>query len=170
MTTPTFYTWLDSPVDDLLLTSNGQALTGVLFKTHQGPAPEPTWQRNDAWFKDVKRQLRAYFAGDLQDFSLAVAPEGTRFQRRVWAALQTIPYGETRSYAEVARRIGHPGAARAVGAANGQNPIAVIIPCHRVIGADGTLTGFGGGLKRKRTLLELEANAITKKARLPVYV
>jgi len=157
--TLTLYTWLDSPVDDLLLTSDGQALTGVHF---QGPAPEATWKLDDAWFKDVKQQLRDYFAGRSKKFSLRLAPNGTPFQRRVWAALQKIPFGQTASYAEVAHRIAHPGAARAVGAANGQNPIAIIIPCHRVIGANGTLTGYGGGLHRKRTLLDLEANTLAK--------
>ena len=155
----TLYTYLDSPVDDLLLTSDGQALTGVHFR---GTAAAASWRRDDSWFKEVKRQLRDYFAGRARMFSLRLAPQGTPFQRRVWAALQKIPFGQTASYGELAKRIGHPGAARAVGAANGQNPIAIIIPCHRVIGADGTLTGFGGGLQRKRTLLELEANILAK--------
>jgi methylated-DNA-[protein]-cysteine S-methyltransferase len=107
-------------------------------------------------FREVVRQLKAYFDGQLKAFDLPLAPQGTEFQRQVWRALQTIPYGRTKSYGEIARRLGRPEASRAVGAANGQNPIPVIIPCHRVIGADGSLTGFGGGLPIKRKLLALE--------------
>ncbi|MBO0838982.1 MAG: methylated-DNA--[protein]-cysteine S-methyltransferase, partial [Actinobacteria bacterium] len=104
-------------------------------------------------------QLDAYFAGELTEFSLPLAPAGTQFQRQVWAALQQIPYGQTWSYGQLAEKIGNPAAVRAVGLANGRNPIAVVIPCHRVIGADGSLTGYGGGLDRKRFLLDLEARA-----------
>ncbi|HKW98452.1 MAG TPA: methylated-DNA--[protein]-cysteine S-methyltransferase [Bryobacteraceae bacterium] len=103
------------------------------------------------------RQLRLYFAGELQNFDLPLEMNGTEFQRRVWAALRTIPYGETRSYSDIARQIGAPQAVRAVGAANGRNPIPIVVPCHRVIGRDGSLTGFGGGLAWKRLLLDLEA-------------
>jgi methylated-DNA-[protein]-cysteine S-methyltransferase len=106
---------------------------------------------------EARRQLEAYFAGELRDFDLPLAPEGSEFQLRVWEQLRAIPYGETISYGELARRVGDPAAARAVGLANGRNPLPVIVPCHRVIGADGSLTGFGGGLERKRRLLELEA-------------
>jgi methylated-DNA-[protein]-cysteine S-methyltransferase len=111
-------------------------------------------------FKEVKYQLDAYFAGELQDFDLPLLPTGTRFQERVWQALAEIPYGETWSYGELARHIGKPKASRAVGAANGINPIPVIIPCHRVIGSSGKLTGFGGGLETKQYLLKLESEAI----------
>jgi len=104
----------------------------------------------------VKRQLEEYFAGKRTTFDVSLAPEGAPFEREVWRALEEIPYGETVSYGEIARRVGQPTAARAVGTANGHNPIAVIVPCHRVIGADGSLTGYGGGLERKRLLLELE--------------
>jgi len=104
----------------------------------------------------VKRQLEEYFAGERTIFDIPLAPEGAPFEREVWRALEEIPYGETVSYGEIARRVGQPTAARAVGTANGRNPIAVIVPCHRVIGADGSLTGYGGGLERKRLLLELE--------------
>ncbi|MBK9168153.1 MAG: methylated-DNA--[protein]-cysteine S-methyltransferase [Bryobacterales bacterium] len=108
---------------------------------------------------EALRQLHAYFAGELHEFDLPLAPEGTPFQRRVWEALRAIPYGETRSYGDIAKAIGAPKASRAVGAANGRNPIPVVVPCHRVIGADGSLTGFGGGLAIKRTLLDLETPA-----------
>ncbi|MBI4564737.1 MAG: methylated-DNA--[protein]-cysteine S-methyltransferase [Planctomycetes bacterium] len=114
-------------------------------------------RRDDRRLAEARRQLRAYFAGELREFRLSLALQGTPFQRRVWAGLQTIPYGETISYAELARRIGRPKAGRAVGGANHRNPIAIIVPCHRVIGADGTLVGYGGGLERKKTLLALEA-------------
>ena len=119
--------------------------------------PAEGWRRARRPFRDVIIQLDAYFAGRLRRFELPLAPEGTPFQREVWSALTTIPYGETVSYGELARRVGRPAASRAVGAANGRNPIPIIIPCHRVIGADGTLTGFGGGLPIKRRLLQLEA-------------
>ena len=112
-------------------------------------------RRNDA-FKPVKQQLAAYFAGELTDFNLVLAPKGTDFQLAVWAALEKIPYGETCSYGDIANRIGKPDASRAVGAANGQNPLPIVIPCHRVIGSNGSLTGFGGGLDCKQFLLRLE--------------
>ena len=114
------------------------------------------WERDDEAFPDAVEQLAAYFAGDRTEFDLELDLVGTQFQRRVWAALLTIPYGETRSYGEIARQIGSPGAFRAVGLANGHNPIGIIVPCHRVIGANGSLTGYGGGLDRKRALLEME--------------
>jgi methylated-DNA-[protein]-cysteine S-methyltransferase len=107
-------------------------------------------------FRAAARQLDAYFAGELTTFDLPLATYGSKFQQRVWAALQTIPYGETESYGELAERIGSPGGARAVGLANGKNPIAIVLPCHRVVGSDGSLTGYGGGLDRKRQLLDLE--------------
>lgn len=108
-------------------------------------------------FRDVADQLAAYFAGELTEFDLALDPSGTPFQLTVWAALRTIPYGQTRSYADIARQIGSPTASRAVGLANGRNPISIIVPCHRVIGANGSLTGYGGGIERKRALLDLES-------------
>ena len=114
------------------------------------------WEPDDEAFPDAVEQLEAYFAGDRIEFDLELDLVGTEFQRRVWAALLTIPYGETRSYGEIAAQIGAPGAFRAVGLANGHNPIGIIVPCHRVIGANGSLTGYGGGLDRKRALLELE--------------
>ncbi|HSK81639.1 MAG TPA: methylated-DNA--[protein]-cysteine S-methyltransferase [Thermoanaerobaculia bacterium] len=109
---------------------------------------------------EVRRQLEEYFAGERQTFDLALSPKGTAFERSVWSELSRIPYGATRSYAEIARAIGRPGAARAVGRANGANPIPIVVPCHRVIGADGSLTGFGGGLEVKSRLLEIEGAAL----------
>jgi methylated-DNA-[protein]-cysteine S-methyltransferase len=117
---------------------------------------EPVSAESAAVLADAAAQLKAYFAGQLTSFDLPVAPEGTGFQRTVWAGLRRIPYGETISYGELASRIGQPTASRAVGLANGRNPVAIIVPCHRVVGADGSLTGYGGGLDRKRFLLALE--------------
>lgn len=119
------------------------------------------WTEDPAIFTEVKEQLQAYFDQRLTRFDLPLAPAGTDFQLRVWEALMTIPYGDTSSYGEIAGRMGRPGASRAVGAANGQNPLPIVIPCHRVIGRDGTLTGFGGGLEVKRRLLALEKTAVT---------
>jgi methylated-DNA-[protein]-cysteine S-methyltransferase len=150
-----FFTVIDSPVGPLTLVSDGASLTGLQF--HPSP-PEKGWTRDDgaAPFPLVKRQLAEYFAGKRREFELPLAAEGTEFQRKVWRELSRIPWGETRSYADVARRVGSPKGFRAVGLANGCNPIAIVVPCHRVIGADGSLTGFGGGLGRKKMLLELE--------------
>ncbi|MCY4344291.1 MAG: methylated-DNA--[protein]-cysteine S-methyltransferase [Gammaproteobacteria bacterium] len=154
------YAYHDSPIGPLLLAGRNGSLTAIRFPLEgKRPAPEPGWQLADASFGDVREQLDGYFAGRRQRFDLPLAPSGTAFQRKVLAALQAIPYGETRSYKEVAAAIGKPRAVRAVGAANGRNPIPIIIPCHRVIGSDGSLTGFGGGLAAKRALLALEGNA-----------
>ena len=148
---------VDSPVGPLLLTSDGAALTRVHFQSPGRPLrPERTWQHDKSPFKTACAQLKEYFAGRRRDFSVRLSLAGTDFQRMVWQALQAIPYGETITYGELARRIGQPTAARAVGLANGSNPVPIIVPCHRVIGADGSLTGFGGGLRTKRHLLELE--------------
>jgi methylated-DNA-[protein]-cysteine S-methyltransferase len=156
-----YYHQITSPIGTLLLVSNGDALTGLYMADHQGgPEPNAGWQRDEWKFDVVCLELAAYFDGTLHDFSLPLEPRGTTFQRQVWNELRRIPYGETISYGELARRIGQPNASRAVGRANGQNPISIIIPCHRVIGADGTLTGYGGGLDRKLRLLELERAAI----------
>ena len=143
----------------MLLHGDGQQLHGLSFSTgSKVRRPDPAWQRDDDRFVAVRAQLDEYFAGARRKFELALAPSGTPFQLDVLAALQEIPFGQTCSYAEIAQKIGNPKAVRAVGAANGRNPIALIIPCHRVIGSDGTLTGFGGGLEAKRYLLELELN------------
>jgi methylated-DNA-[protein]-cysteine S-methyltransferase len=152
------YTVVDSPIDALLLVGDGDALTGLFMTPHRGRhGVEAGWVRDDHAFRAVATQLAEYFSGERQSFDLPLRLEGTEFQRRVWSALCDIPYGRTISYGEQALRIGDPGGARAVGAANGQNPISIIVPCHRVVGADGSLTGYGGGLERKRHLLDLEA-------------
>jgi len=148
---------IDSPVGPLMLAGHAGALRVLAFVRDAAPVPDPEWAPDAGGALDlVCRELDAYFAGRLARFRTAVAPHGTAFQRRVWQELQAIPYGQTISYGELARRIDAPRAVRAVGAANGANPIAIIIPCHRVIGADGSLTGFGGGLPTKRALLDLE--------------
>jgi methylated-DNA-[protein]-cysteine S-methyltransferase len=157
-----FYTSMHSPIGELLLLGDGDALHGLYMQDGRKPVEvAPQWERSAAPFTGVQAQLREYFAGERTAFEAPLAMDGTRFERRVWRALIDIPYGETVSYGEIARRIDQPSAARAVGLANGRNPIAVIVPCHRVIGADGTLTGYGGGLERKRFLLDLEAGVLS---------
>jgi methylated-DNA-[protein]-cysteine S-methyltransferase len=152
-----YYTSLDSPIGELLLLGNEHALHGLYMQEGRKPISiAPSWRRSDAPFATVRKQLKEYFAGELVAFDTPLVMAGSEFEQRVWRALQDIPYGETVSYGEIAGRVGQPSAARAVGLANGRNPIAVIVPCHRVIGANGTLTGYGGGLERKRLLLELE--------------
>lgn len=161
----TFYSIVDTPVGELLLTGNGECLTGLNFQDGSHPIElQENWMKDDAPFSEVIRQLEAYFAGKLEQFELPLSPEGTDFQLTVWEALRSIPYGETISYGELAERIENPKAVRAVGGANGKNPIAIIIPCHRVIGSDGTLTGFGGGLPIKEALLTLEGARYGKEA------
>lgn len=154
------YTSFDSPLQPLLLTSNGAALTGLFMVGHKhGPDLGAGWARDDgaAPFAEAKRQLAAYFAGHLTTaFDLPLAPAGTAFQKRVWDELRRIPHGQTVSYGELARRIGSPNACRAVGRANGRNPLAIIVPCHRVVGADGRLVGYAGGMAGKEALLALE--------------
>ena len=143
----------DSPIGPLTLVSDGACLVGLHF---EGREPPGALHKSDTVLATTARQLDTYFAGRLRTFDLPLAPAGTPFQQRVWSALRGIPFGETRSYAQLAKAIGKPSAMRAVGAANGRNPIAIIVPCHRVIGADGSLTGFGGGIERKKFLLSLE--------------
>jgi methylated-DNA-[protein]-cysteine S-methyltransferase len=152
------YRTIDSPIGLLTLAGAGPVLTNLRMVDQTYEPSRADWLLDDRAFPDAVEQLDAYFAGELQEFDLRLGFEGTEFQRRVWTALQTIPYGETRSYGEIAEQVGSPTAFRAVGLANGHNPIAVIVPCHRVIGAKGSLTGFGGGLDRKRALLNLEKN------------
>ncbi|HME04558.1 MAG TPA: methylated-DNA--[protein]-cysteine S-methyltransferase [Solirubrobacteraceae bacterium] len=155
----TLYTSLESPLGGLLLVGDRDALHGLYMQDAPDPIPfDPGWRPCADAFAEVAAQLSEYFAGRRTTFEVELAMAGTPFQHRVWDALREIGYGETRTYGELARRIDRPGAARAVGAANGRNPIAVIVPCHRVIGAGGALTGFGGGIGRKRLLLELEAS------------
>lgn len=151
-------TTMDTPIGELTITAAGGALTGVhMHEQRHRPTLPPGCERDDAGLAHVVAQLHAYFAGELADFDVPIAMRGTDFQRRVWAGLCEIPYGETISYGELARRVGNPKASRAVGLANGRNPLAIVVPCHRVIGADGSLTGYGGGLDRKVWLLEHEA-------------
>ena len=151
------YTTIDSPIGPLLLAGDDAALHLLWFVNGRHVAtPDPSWVEDARPFKDVTTQLTAYFAGRLRAFDLPVEPGGTPFQSRVWRALRDIPYGETESYGALARRIGDPKAVRAVGLANGANPISIIIPCHRVIGSNGSLIGYGGGLPTKRALLDLE--------------
>ncbi len=147
---------LETPVGPLVLAGDREALRVIRFHGHQDDA----WVVDRAPFRDAIDQLKAYFAGKLSAFNLTLAPEGTEFQQSVWRALLDIPYGETTSYGAVAKRIGKPSAIRAVGAANGANPIPIVIPCHRVIGRNGKLTGFGGGLPRKELLLKLESRQL----------
>ncbi len=153
---------VDSPVGPLtIVAEDGQIRCLYMDLQRHRPddaqlgEPDPGGREADP-FKAAADQLDAYFAGQLTSFDLPLAPHGSEFQRRVWAALQEIPYGQTKSYGELAIRIGAPGAARAVGLANGRNPIGIVIPCHRVVGSDGSLTGYGGGIERKRALLDLE--------------
>ena len=161
-TSTMLYTNLDSPIGTLLLVGDGRALHGLYMQEGRTAiAVHEDWEAADEPFADATAQLADYFAGRRTVFDLPLAMVGSPFQRRVWRALQDIPYGETISYGELANRIGVPSASRAVGVANGHNPISVIVPCHRVIGADGSLTGYGGGLERKRVLLDLEAGVLT---------
>lgn len=153
----THYSGLHSPVGELTLTGSAEGLTGVWFDTDRHQHDRSGWQRDDALLATARAQLEEYFAGTRQVFDLPLAPAGTAFQQQVWAALCTIPYGETRSYGEQARSINHERAVRAVGLANGKNPLGIIVPCHRVIGANGALTGYAGGIERKRWLLAHEA-------------
>lgn len=152
------YTRIDSPIGTLLVTRDEGGITGLDLPEARYPRRiSDDWERDDAAFDDVRAQLGEYFAGTRQRFELTLNAGGNAFQRSVWQALSEIPYGETTSYGKVAAAVGHPDGARAVGVANGQNPIPIIVPCHRVIGADGSLTGYGGGLAAKRWLLDHEA-------------
>jgi methylated-DNA-[protein]-cysteine S-methyltransferase len=156
------YTTIDSPVGNLLMAADAQGLRLVSFASSKRAEPvHPEWKEDKTPFAEVIRQLLAYFAGELREFDLPLAPEGTEFQLRVWNCLRTIPYGETISYAQLAQKIGNSQAVRAVGLANGSNPIPIIIPCHRVIGSDGSLVGFGGGLSNKKKLLALESRQLS---------
>jgi methylated-DNA-[protein]-cysteine S-methyltransferase len=155
------YTTFESPLGELLAVGDGDRLHGLYMQDGRTAiAVGRGWEETDEPFGELRTQLSDYWAGRRTSFDLPLEMTGSPFQQRVWRALQEIPYGDTISYGELARRIGVPSAARAVGVANGHNPICVIVPCHRVIGADGSLTGFGGGLERKRLLLELEAGVL----------
>jgi methylated-DNA-[protein]-cysteine S-methyltransferase len=153
------YTYIDSPIGRLLLGTDGEALIRIDMDVPDRPPRDLenwTCDPSAAPLAEVARQLEEYFTGRRRVFDLPIRMEGTEFQRRAWRMLMEIPYGQTRSYGEQARRIGNPNASRAVGLANGRNPIPIVVPCHRVIGADGSLTGFGGGVERKRWLLAHE--------------
>ena len=151
------YCYVDSPIGKLLVAGDEEGLRMINFpKSKRKVIPEPEWKEDPKFFKQAAKQLQQYFQGTLKTFDLKLAPLGTPFQLKVLKTLQKVPYGKTVSYGELARRIGNPKASRAVGGANARNPLPIVIPCHRVIGSNGSLTGFGGGLDIKQTLLDLE--------------
>ena len=155
-----YYDFYESPYGQMLLVADGEALCGVYFDGQKYlPQVASQWRRDaqHATLRQAKRELAEYFAGKRKRFEVALAPEGTPFQRSVWKAIATVGFGETISYAELAQRAGCPGSARAAGAATGRNPIGIIVPCHRILASDGSLTGYAGGLDRKRALLALES-------------
>lgn len=160
----TTYSRCTSPVGQWLMLSDGESLTGVFPESHRDVPDTENWRRDDAFFAGVRDQLIAYFAGRLTDFTVKLAPQGTPFQRRVWDALREIPLGTTTTYGAIATHLGSPSSSRAVGAANGKNPISLIVPCHRVIGTAGALTGYAGGLELKQWLLEHEATTARRAA------
>ncbi|MFM9455720.1 methylated-DNA--[protein]-cysteine S-methyltransferase [Streptomyces europaeiscabiei] len=157
-TTPqTRHTVVDSPYGLLTLVADDGVLCGLYMTEQRHRPPEESFGvRDDAGFAEPEEQLEAYFAGELQEFALELRLHGTPFQRLVWEQLTRIPYGETRSYGDLAGALGNPKASRAVGLANGKNPVGIIVPCHRVVGSDGSLTGYGGGVERKQRLLDFE--------------
>ena len=156
------YAYLETPIGTLLIAGDVEAIHEIYFpKNGKARAPQPDWTESARGpVSNAIRQLKEYFAGKRTDFDLPLAPNGTEFQRTVWQRLQEIPYGETISYGELAKRVGNPKASRAVGAANGANPISIVVPCHRVIGSSGKLVGYGGGLPLKRRLLEMERGSL----------
>ena len=157
MSATIYYCFIESPVGQLVLQGDGKFLTGLYMPKHKGwQGVDATWQHADAPFDAARGQLAEYFAGERLQFELAYRLAGSPFQQRVWQELEKIPFGTTIHYAELARRVGNPSASRAVGSANGRNPISIIVPCHRVIGADGKLTGYGGGIDKKQWLLDWE--------------
>lgn len=156
-----------TPIGELLLTGDSRSLTGLyMLPDHRyGPAIGEDWRVSAEAFREIIEQLDAYFAGELHDFDVSLAPKGTPFQLAVWTTLTRVPYGHTVSYGSIAAALGRPTASRAVGMANGHNPISIVVPCHRVIGAGGSLTGYGGGLPRKRALLDLEGGGRLQSSR-----
>lgn len=161
------HTVVDSPLGELTVVGNDGALIGLYFADHRRRPNQMTLgARVDTGFEDAARQLSEYFTGERTRFDLPLAARGDAFDHRVWDLLTEIPYGESRTYGDLARELGNPGLAQAVGAANGRNPLSIIVPCHRVVGADRALTGYAGGLERKRFLLELEETAEIKAGRL----
>lgn len=166
MTATTYYTYIDSPLCRLLVRGDGEFVTGLFMRGHIGsPGHEASWQASDAPFAAVREQLAEYFAGERQQFDVPLKLVGTPFQRRVWQALVRIPFGTTITYGQLAQRVGQPTASRAVGHANSRNPVSIIVPCHRVIGADGKLTGYAGGVDKKQWLLAWERSATVAEPR-----
>jgi len=161
----TFFSSLATPIGRLLFVSRGAGhLCGVYMEDHVGaPLHDAAWVQDEARFADARRQMTEYFAGSRTSFDLPLSVEGTPFQRRVWSALLEIPFGETITYAELARRVGAPNGSRAVGGANARNPLSIVVPCHRVIGSDGSLTGYAGGEERKRWLLDRERSQLAQR-------
>lgn len=169
--TPCF-TEFESPIGRILLAGDDAGLRRIIFQRgKKAQRPGPDWEeKRTAMLRETQRQLRAYFAGRLKDFDLELAPEGTPFQRGVWDELMKVPYGETISYGALARKIRRPKASRAVGAANGSNPLPIVVPCHRVIGSGGNLVGYGGGLDIKVKLLNLEAKHTPGRKEQPAFL
>ncbi|MEU0340906.1 methylated-DNA--[protein]-cysteine S-methyltransferase [Streptomyces bobili] len=164
------HTAIDSPYGPLTLVADGGVLCGLYMTDQRHRPPEESFgPRDDTLFADTEAQLEAYFAGESKEFTLQLGLRGTPFQRAVWDALRQIPYGETRTYGELAEALGNPAASRAVGLANGRNPVGIIVPCHRVVGANGSLTGYGGGLERKQRLLDFESGRGTGVLFPPLY-
>ena len=162
----TVFTELKTPIGNLLVAGDGEGLRHIRFEGEGSNEPDPNWMRDDGALAEPIAQLEAYFAGELREFDLELAPRGTPFQLSVWHALAEIPYGETTSYAALAEHIGRPKACRAVGAANGANPLPIVLPCHRVIGSNGALVGFGGGLDVKAALLDAERRRVSDQSEL----
>jgi methylated-DNA-[protein]-cysteine S-methyltransferase len=167
MNPPVRFAEIDTPLGPMRLTATDEGLTGIAFEgDRHAPRGDAAWIRDPAFpaLREAAAQLALYFAGTRARFALPLAPAGTQFQRAVWNAISDVPAGETISYAELARRAGRPGSARAAGAATGRNPLAIVVPCHRIVGADGSLTGYAGGLARKRALLALEREGALPRA------
>jgi methylated-DNA-[protein]-cysteine S-methyltransferase len=178
MMATTCYSYVDSPLGRMFVQGDGEFVTGLFMPQHKGwSGPDSSWKESDGAFGGVRKQLAEYFAGERREFDVPLKLAGTPFQQSVWQELVRIPFGETISYGELARRVGKPEASRAVGNANGRNPISILVPCHRVIGSDGKLTGYAGGVDRKKWLLAWERRAKGTKpgslldieASLPVY-
>ena len=166
MTTTTYYSTIDCPLGRMFVQGDGQFVTGLYLPEHKGwPGPDASWQQSDAPFTAVRVQLGEYFAGNRRQFDVPVKLAGTPFQLRVWQELVRIPFGTTITYGQLAQRVGKPTGSRAVGHANGRNPISILVPCHRVIGSDGKLTGYAGGVENKRWLLDWERGGRANEAR-----
>ncbi|MBY0527797.1 MAG: methylated-DNA--[protein]-cysteine S-methyltransferase [Gemmataceae bacterium] len=161
MIATTCYSYIEGPLGRMLVRGDGQFITGLFLPQHKGsPGPDASWKQCDAPFAALREQLAGYFAGKRQQFDVALKLAGTPFQQHVWQELRRIPFGTTITYGDLARRVGKPTASRAVGHANGRNPVSIIVPCHRVVGADQKLTGYAGGIDKKRWLLDFEGHAM----------